>query len=212
VIAEPAQARMIALVVRDAATGQPVVGAAVSLPTLGLATATAGRVKRPRSARASGTVEGLPLRVSAHGYELAELSVTPDGPSELRVEVSLRPSPVRLNEAVVVTPQREGSLALDVPRSLSLLEPRDFERRMPRTTPEALTDATGVLVQKTNHGGGSPIIRGLVAPRAGAVDGIRLNNSTFRYGRTVPATVDLRDRPGSSCARPRLGATAATPT
>ena len=54
---------------------------------------------------------------------------------------------------------------------------------MPRTAPEALADAAGVFVQKTNHGSGSPFLRGLVGNQVLVlVDGIRLNNATFRYG------------------------------
>ena len=51
---------------------------------------------------------------------------------------------------------------------------------------------TGVFVQKTNHGGGSPIIRGLVGNHVLVlVDGVRLNNATFRYGpNQYLATVD----------------------
>ena len=38
-------------------------------------------------------------------------------------------------------------------------------------------------MQKTNHGGGSPFIRGLVGNQVLVlIDGIRLNNATFRYG------------------------------
>lgn len=41
----------------------------------------------------------------------------------------------------------------------------------------------GVFIQKTNHGGGSAIIRGLMGNQSLIlIDGIRLNNSTFRYG------------------------------
>ena len=52
-----------------------------------------------------------------------------------------------------------------------------------RTTPESLVGTTGVFIQKTNHGGGSPFIRGLTGNQTLIlIDGIRVNNSTFRYG------------------------------
>ena len=52
-----------------------------------------------------------------------------------------------------------------------------------RTTPEALMGSSGVFVQKTNHGGGSAFIRGLTGNQTLLMlDGIRINNATFRYG------------------------------
>ena len=62
-----------------------------------------------------------------------------------------------------------------------------------RSLPEALMGATGVFIQKTNHGGGSAFIRGLTGNQTLIlVDGIRLNNSTFRYGpNQYLNTVDL---------------------
>jgi outer membrane receptor protein involved in Fe transport len=52
-----------------------------------------------------------------------------------------------------------------------------------RTTPEALMGVGGVFIQKTNHGGGSAFIRGLTGNQTLLIiDGIRLNNATYRYG------------------------------
>jgi hemoglobin/transferrin/lactoferrin receptor protein len=52
-----------------------------------------------------------------------------------------------------------------------------------RTVPESLMQIPGLQVQKTNHGGGSPYLRGLTGNQVlMLIDGIRLNNGLFRYG------------------------------
>jgi hemoglobin/transferrin/lactoferrin receptor protein len=129
------------------------------------------------------------LRLWCPGYEVVELA--PEA-REGELGFELRPTGLRISESVVVTAQRESSPAIDVPRSVSILEARELERGLPRTVPEALQGMAGVLVQKTNHGGGSPIIRGLMGNQVLVlVDGIRLNNATFRYGpNQYLATVD----------------------
>jgi len=46
-----------------------------------------------------------------------------------------------------------------------------------------LESLSGVVVQKTNHGGGSPFVRGFTGQHVlHMIDGVRLNNSTTRYG------------------------------
>ena len=58
-----------------------------------------------------------------------------------------------------------------------------LQNNLNRTIPESLTEVPGLQVQRTNYGGGSPYLRGLTGNQIlTVVDGIRLNNSTFRYG------------------------------
>jgi hemoglobin/transferrin/lactoferrin receptor protein len=71
-----------------------------------------------------------------------------------------------------------------MPYSVSFQDRRRLqEQRQVRTIPEAMGETTSVMVQKTGHGQGSPYIRGFTGLRTlFLIDGIRLNNSTFREG------------------------------
>ncbi len=119
------------------------------------------------------------IRVSAIGYSMLEVTV---GEQEL-FHIMLEPSTLMLNQAITITAQRQQDLTADVPQSVTVISHEQLLQNAPRTTPEALMNQSGIWVQKTNHGGGSPIIRGLVGNQVLLlVDGIRMNNSTYRYG------------------------------
>ncbi|MGZ8559357.1 MAG: TonB-dependent receptor plug domain-containing protein [Chitinophagaceae bacterium] len=97
--------------------------------------------------------------------------------------VEKKDTAIRSMDEVVVTAQRHQQQSLFVPYSVNTLSQQYLGEMNPRTTPEALMGMNGVFVQKTNHGGGSAFIRGVTGNQTLIlVDGIRLNNSTFRYG------------------------------
>jgi len=120
------------------------------------------------------------VRVSRIGYEALEVNTNTD---DALLEVALKPTFRQLNEAVVITAQRYETDQFNRPEALSVVTQKDLVQKAPRSTPEALMGTTGVWLQKTNHGGGSPFIRGLTGQQTLLlVDGIRLNNATFRSG------------------------------
>lgn len=87
-----------------------------------------------------------------------------------------------LNE-VIVSSQRMEEKNLKTAASISVLSSKNLKNYQVRTTPEALMNTAGVFIQKSTHGAGSPFVRGLTGNQTLIlIDGIRLNNSTFRYG------------------------------
>jgi hemoglobin/transferrin/lactoferrin receptor protein len=90
--------------------------------------------------------------------------------------------PFRL-EAVSVTATRLEKPIFETAENVSVVTGEEILARGFRTTPLALHELPGISVQQTNLGGGSPFIRGLTGNQTLIlVDGVRLNNSTFRFG------------------------------
>ena len=88
----------------------------------------------------------------------------------------------QLKEVVVTATKKQTESPL-VPYSVNKITAEQFNLFQFRTAPEAFLGSTGVFVQKTNHGGGSPFVRALTGNQnLWMIDGVRMNNSTYRYG------------------------------
>ena len=84
---------------------------------------------------------------------------------------------------VVVTALRAETALAEVPYASRVVDREDLQQTAPRATPDALRGLPSTMVQKTGYGQGSPYLRGFTGFRTlMMVDGIRLNNSTFREG------------------------------
>ncbi|MBI5215018.1 MAG: TonB-dependent receptor [Ignavibacteriae bacterium] len=84
---------------------------------------------------------------------------------------------------MVITATRTSQNSFEIPREIVTVQQEQFEKRATRFTPDALSESPSITVQKTNYGAGAPIIRGMIGNQVLLlVDGIRLNNSTFRFG------------------------------
>jgi hemoglobin/transferrin/lactoferrin receptor protein len=122
------------------------------------------------------------LEVSASQFEKRLLSIVVDEADAppLRVVLGLAP----FENDVTVTAER-GTVA-SVDRAASLVTVRqaeDFQRRPLPTIGSALEGAAGVMVQQSTYGQASPFLRGLTGYQVlNLVDGVRLNNTTFRSG------------------------------
>lgn len=85
---------------------------------------------------------------------------------------------------IVVTATRDQQLIKETPYSANLITGNEFQLKTPaRTVPEILKNEPSTMIQKTGNGQGSPYIRGFTGyHNLLLIDGIRLNNSTFRSG------------------------------
>jgi len=83
----------------------------------------------------------------------------------------------------VVAASRADDASFEAPRAVESIDSEEMDRAQARTLPDAVENASGVAMQRTNRGAGSPIIRGLIGPQnLILVDGVRYNTSTFRTG------------------------------
>ena len=88
-----------------------------------------------------------------------------------------------LTEEVLVTAARSNYTTFELPYTVQVLTNDEITKSMPRNMPEALVELTGILVQKTANGQGSPFIRGFTGYRTlTLIDGVRYNNSVYRDG------------------------------
>ncbi|WP_319482337.1 TonB-dependent receptor domain-containing protein [uncultured Draconibacterium sp.] len=96
--------------------------------------------------------------------------------------VLLVESPVRLDE-VVVSVNRWKQSKTEIPHTIKSIQPEEIMHYNPQTTADMLGTESGIFIQKSQMGGGSPMIRGFAANRVLImVDGIRMNNAIYRSG------------------------------
>ena len=71
----------------------------------------------------------------------------------------------------------------EIPNMIEKVNLRDARLRNPQTTADLLGQIGSVFIQKSQLGGGSPMIRGFATNRVlMVVDGVRMNNAIYRSG------------------------------
>jgi hemoglobin/transferrin/lactoferrin receptor protein len=102
--------------------------------------------------------------------------------SDTDFTVYLVPKIEDLNQIVISASKFEQSKR-DIPQTIVNISAKDIQFENPQTSADLLESTGNVYIQKSQLGGGSPMIRGFSTNRLLiTVDGVRMNNATFRGG------------------------------
>lgn len=85
-----------------------------------------------------------------------------------------------------------------IAEQVAIFSIKDIHKTSPQTSADMLAEIPGIKVQKSQFGGGSPVLRGMEANRVLlVVDGIRMNNAIYRKGHlqnSITVSPNLLDR------------------
>jgi len=120
------------------------------------------------------------LSFSHVSYELLKMTKAQALKRGARVYLSLKPQ--QLDEVVMSVSKWEQQKK-DIPQKIASIDARTIAFENPQTAADLLQNSGKVFVQKSQLGGGSPLIRGFATNRLLlTVDGVRMNNAIFRGG------------------------------
>lgn len=183
----------------DQDSGEPLIGASVyhSKSDSGQTSNERGKVLILEAFKSDS------IEVSYLGYET--VNSTYKNLEENNWVLALKPSQSILDEVVLV--YRSVDFKSDILSPLTQIDAVDIEVLQVQTPADLLEKTGGVFVQKSQQGGGSPVLRGFEANKVLlVVDGVRLNNAIYRSGHLqssitideqVLESVDVLFGPGS---------------
>ncbi len=87
-----------------------------------------------------------------------------------------------LNE-IIISANKSEETRRTISQQVQLIDSRQISLAQAQTTAELLSNTAGIFVQKSQMGGGSPVLRGFEANKILLViDGVRMNNLIYRGG------------------------------
>lgn len=115
---------------------------------------------------------------------LSEYQTVKKSYNELAASNTLQLSPLAFSfDAVTVTASKWNDNNKNQTSRTTSLAKKEVQLQNPQTTADLLGGSGEVFIQKSQLGGGSPMIRGFSTNRLlYVVDGVRMNNATFRGG------------------------------
>jgi hemoglobin/transferrin/lactoferrin receptor protein len=86
-------------------------------------------------------------------------------------------------QQVVISANKTQEQKRDIPNQVEVLTARNIRDLTPQTLADVLQNSGTAFVQKSQQGGGSPVLRGFEANKVLIVlDGVRMNNAIYRSG------------------------------
>ena len=123
-------------------------------------------------------------------YEVLKRQITTD-------TIFLRSTSHHLEEVFLSTSKSVESRKR-IAEQIDVFSIKDIQRVAPQTSADMLAEMPGIKVQKSQFGGGSPVLRGMEANRVLlVVDGVRMNNAIYRKGHlqnSITVSPNMLDR------------------
>jgi hemoglobin/transferrin/lactoferrin receptor protein len=165
------------ILILDGVTGFPLEGVALFNSEKTKAIITNQEGKAPLSVFS----EGDSLNIQFYGFESLKIFL---GPQEFKngVSMALEPKDQTLEE-VILSVGRNAVSRKQIAEKVAVIDAQTIELQRPSTGADLVGLSPGVRIQKSQGGGGSPVIRGFEANRIlMVVDGVRMNNAIYRSG------------------------------
>ncbi|MDO6743128.1 TonB-dependent receptor [Tenacibaculum soleae] len=179
------------LIITDAETGKSINGVAV--------------FNKNKTTAAISGVDGVvnisdfkknEILIFSHvGY--AELQEKKSALKENNYQVYLSKHSEQLDE-VVVSVFKNKEKTNRIAEQIAVISLKEIQKVSPQTSADLLAAIPGIKVQKSQFGGGSPVLRGMESNRVLlVVDGVRMNNAIYRKGHlqsSITVNPNLLDR------------------
>ncbi len=89
----------------------------------------------------------------------------------------------KIDDVLIFSASKNAEHRKRLAEQIIVTSAKEIENAMPQTSADFLATIPSIKVQKTQFGGGSPVLRGMEANRVLlVVDGVRLNNAIYRKG------------------------------
>jgi len=164
------------ITIKDIETGAP-----LDMTTLSSVNPKAATITNAQGqADVSSFVGAEKIEIRRLGYKTEEIAYT--ALTQVNFEVLLAVSATVFDE-IVVSATRWSQTSRNIPTKIAVISSKEVALQNPQTAADLLGISGEVFIQKSQQGGGSPMIRGFATNRLlYTIDGVRMNSAIFRAG------------------------------